>query len=196
MQRWTPRSAAFRAGALILIIGALVVLERLTESNVSRTELDDAWRARMLSASFGVVANGSPMERPTSIPVPFESGSLTDVYFSPQAIVISDMRERRFFGLWGLGGWSFTGGLLGRIVVGPSVLELFGRRTVHREPGFVLDPRTYHDPRQTASLDFFLVVRESEKGRAVVLRDWSIRTNHRPSMSRVGWRTTRRRATL
>ncbi len=161
MGRLTLKSRVPPSVTLVLVICALVALERLTTHGVSGPQLDEAWRARMLAAGDGV------------IPVPKVPGDFWEVYYSPQVINVSDLRERRFL-LWGQGGWSFRGGLLERVVIGPAALELYGRRSVHDKIYFILDVFAYHDRPRTASFDFFLVLREVAKGRGVVLGSWSL----------------------
>lgn len=122
-----------------------------------RQPLDMMWMERMLAARYGSWANGveippSGVDEIRSFPV----GAKTTRYG------ISIDAERSF----GWGGWSFSGGMIGRVAVGSATVELFGKRVSR-----------VHGPKGTASLpdrsyEFFLVVRPTGAGPARVVKEW------------------------
>jgi hypothetical protein len=67
---------------------------------------------------------------------------------------------------FGWGGWSFTGGMVGRVSVRGADLELFGKEVAR-----VHGPKGTANP-QDHSYEFFLVVRPSAPGAARLVRDW------------------------
>lgn len=123
----------------------------------AREPLDRMWTERMLAAQYGSWADG--------VNLPAVGGDETSS--SP----VGAGTTRHGIGIHavstlGSGGWSFTGGMVGRAAVGNTTAELFGKEVWR-----------VHGPKGTGNLqdrsyEFFLVVRPAGPGAARVVRDW------------------------
>lgn len=123
----------------------------------AREPLDRMWMERMLAAEYGSWTNG--------VSVPAVGGD--EIRSSP----VGAGTTRHGIGIHaestlGGGGWSFTGGMVGRVAMGSTTVELFGK-----------DVARVHGPKGTANLpdqsyEFFLVVRPTGIGTARVVRQW------------------------
>ncbi len=122
----------------------------------AREPLDRMWMERMLAAEYGSWANG----------VNLPAGGGEEIRSSP----VGAGTTRHGIGIHAVstlgGGWSFTGGVVGRAAVGSTTAELFGKEVWR-----------VHGPKGTGNLqdrsyEFFLVVRPTGPGAARAVRDW------------------------
>ena len=119
----------------------------------AREPLDRMWMERMLGAQYGSWADG--------VNLPAVGGD--EISSSP----VGAGTTRHGLGIHagstlGGGGWSFTGGMVGRVAMGSATVELFGKEVWR-----------VHGPKGTGNLqdrsyEFFLVVRPSGPGAARV----------------------------
>jgi len=123
----------------------------------AREPLDRMWMESILAAQYGSWADG--------VNLPAVGGD--EIRSSP----VGAGTTRHGIGIHavstlGGGGWSFTGGVVRRAVVGSTTAELFGKEVWR-----------VHGPKGTGNLqdrsyEFFLVVRPTGPGAARVVRDW------------------------
>lgn len=143
---------------------------------IRREPLDQLWEKHMLAGTAGQYIDGKP-ERTDYIPNPFPAksfeeakGSPGSAWLSTRGIGVLDFHGWELLGLLRGGGWELTGGLLGKIELSTSILELYGKRVWQFYPGLV---DNYFKKRET-TYEFFLLKREQGGARAVVLKKWII----------------------
>ena len=147
--RWMPRC--------ILAGLSLCLQSCLLDMAPAREPLDRMWMERMLAAQYGSWADG----------VNLPAVGSDEIRSSP----VGAGTTRHGIGIHagstlGGGGWSFTGGMIGRVAMGSATVELFGK-----------DVARVHGPKGTSNLpdesyEFFLIVRPAGPGAARVVRDW------------------------
>lgn len=142
---------------------------------MAREPLDRLWEEHMLAGTFPIYAEGKRVERVSEGSFEEKQGDPFFVAYTKHGIMVSDLRETRFLGLWLKGGWLLQGGLLARVEDQASTVELYGKMVMRAEPVFLF---TYfvsiHGPDNVRPYadEFFLLLRKKGSERATVLRKW------------------------
>ncbi len=93
-------------------------------------------------------------------------------------IEVTALKERRYL-IRSNGGWELKGGLLQRLHVGESQIELYGKTITRHEPYLNPLPHVWFwNESWQLSHEFFLVSRTKARGPATVLRQWVIADVH------------------
>ena len=142
----------------------------------SRLALDSEWEARMLAERYGSVLEGR--ERPPLKDVPYRTaaGLAAGAAYTSQGVVVRDFSETRRV-LWSGGGWALHGGLLARAMADGTTIDLYGKRTMRREPSFVFDFRMrsmHNPPERPIAWEYFLVVRPAAPGVPTIVKRWAV----------------------
>lgn len=157
-------------------LGLLVLAVQLSVAGeIPREPLDRVWEEHMLSGTFGIFGEGKRQEYVWKQSYESAMGMPSAAAFTKQGIIVSDLRETRFLGLWRVGGWSLEGGLLDRVQELTSSLELYGKQVTRTEPFFILGTKLWHAPKEKFSYEFFLLQRRQGVSRGTVLKKWVIR---------------------
>ena len=143
---------------------------------VSRNELERQWDELMLTGTHvGYIDGERRPASPVAVPIADSHGMPELTSFTQHGIFVKDLRERRW-GLWVRGGWILKGGLLGRIDLGLSGIELYGKKVSRQEPFFILSvPFILHkDLDQLVAYNFYLLRRTRGEPRAVIVKQWMV----------------------
>src|SRR5712692_4747642 len=134
--------------------------------------LQQTWNEMMLAGTFGWMRDGKAGETGTGS---FEKaeGWVHKVSMTGHGITIMDLRERRF--LKSHGGWVLEGGLLRRLWVGDSSIELYGKTITRHEPYANPLPHVWIGNKSwKLAHEFFLLHRDKLGARATILRTWVV----------------------
>lgn len=137
---------------------------------IQRAPLDQLWEKHMLAGTGGHHIDGKKDTYVLTASFELAKGSPGSADLSTRGIGVVDFRGWELLGLLRGGGWELTGGLLGKIELSTSILELYGKRVWQFYPGLV---DNYFKKRET-TYEFFLLKREQGGARAVVLKKWII----------------------
>lgn len=143
-----------------------------TSGGVAREPLDRVWNEAMLSGDAIHWDEGEMRLRRPARQLPNLPGILIFAGPSQGGISVADQRGSRMFGLVRGVGWSMNGGMLAHARAPETMLELFGKRVVRWNGGFLgLD--AYHGL-EDESYEFFLLLRPATGGRAHIIEQWAI----------------------
>lgn len=132
------------------LVGVIVVCAVLLFAAAGNAEqenrralaLDHQWKTLMVTGTHAGYSNGALQKQPGKGIVPptgsAESAPGWPLALSARGIYVSDRTEKRLGGLWLGGGWTLLGGLLKRVDIGDSAIELCGKRVERVDPYFVL----------------------------------------------------------
>ena len=154
----------------------MLVASSAAAEEPSRAALAREWEARMLTERYGFVLEGRETPPVKDTPYQRAAGLAAGAAYTSQGVVVRDFGEtRRVF--WSGGGWVLHGGLLARTVADGTTLDLYGRRTMRREPSFVFDlsMRSAHNPpERPVAWDYFLVVRPPAPAAPAIVKRWPL----------------------
>jgi len=155
---------------LVVLIG-IVMLSVTLHVPMPRQPLDSAWEEHMLSGLPANYVNGQSL---TDIPTrTFETakGRVSEAWLTKEGIAFSDRRETSLFGLLRRGGWALYGGLLGKVEINGSTIELYGKHVVRERP--VLWFFLHWGIPGGFGYEFFLLHRRKGVTKAEVVKKWT-----------------------
>lgn len=171
-----PRRLLFDAYVVVGVILTRVV-ELGPDKEVLRVPLDQLWEKHMLEGRGGAHMNGQP-ETVTAPAFPFAkerrgkgAGSPFGMLSTEYAIEVKDFRGTKFFGLLRGGGWTLLGGLLERLEIGSSVIDLYAKVVSPIHPGLF---DHYYRPKEEQFYEFFLLHRKRGGPQGVIVKKWVI----------------------
>lgn len=140
---------------------------------ISREPLDQLWKDHMLAGTPGGYYGGEETDFVSEKSVASSAGNPGEAAFNKYGISVQDIRGTTWLGLFQGGGWSLEGGLIGRVELDHSTLELYGKRVWHYYPG-LLGITHYAKYKEEEQYEFFLLKRETGAKQATVLKKWVI----------------------
>ena len=140
--------------------------------------LQQEWNDMMLAGRFGRVDDGQVTENSLTDPSKFSAddgeGWIFNAPRTVWGIQVFALRERRYL-LMSQGGWALEGGLLSRVNIGDTKIELYGKTITRHEPYLNPFPHVYFGE---VSWDFghelFLLLRSKDHAKAKILRKWVV----------------------
>ncbi|HEV8662940.1 MAG TPA: hypothetical protein VGT06_07375 [Candidatus Methylomirabilis sp.] len=154
---------------VIALTIVLLVMEVGAAGEIYREPLDQVWEEHMLTGTPAFYFDGK--RRSSDIePIRTEKGHGSPS-FAERHIAVQDFRGTRFFGLLRGGGWSISGGLLGKVEGKPSRLELWVKDVQRSHPGLF---DNYYRWKEEETYEFFLLERREGAARATILKKWII----------------------
>jgi len=179
----------------ILIVGTIFVMAfepvtPETSGGITLGPLESQWDDRMVAGVSGEYLSGRKSDYTPTRSWETAEGSPILGSGTTEGISIVELDGARWLGLFRGAGWTLSGVLLGRIHVGDEQLELYGKRIVRWNGGF-LGFDTYHRE-EDERYEFFLLHRTGPNTQAQILKRWEIAPNNvarfprRPSHSRSG----------
>ena len=160
-----------KAGVFLLIAFTIVflVMQVGAAEEISREPLDQLWEEHMLTGTPAFYFDGK--RRSSDIePIQTEKGR-GHPSSGERHIAVQDFRGTGFFGLLRGGGWSITGGLLGKVEGKSSTLELWVKDVQRSHPGLF---DNYYRWKEEETYEFFLLERRAGATRATILKKWII----------------------
>jgi hypothetical protein len=156
------------------IVGIIFSFMGASDSVASETppaSIEKLWEQHMLGGTFVVISLEKSGIRTSEIHPPQTLDPKNDEPTFPSSMTHPISIEKLDEGLFGNGGWILAGGLLQRLRVGSSAIELYGKKIIRRHPYF---PFPFHrDPPQEVSYEFFLLLRTSGVPLGHTIRKWT-----------------------
>ena len=144
--------------------------------------LQQEWNDMMLAGRFGYIYNGQfnrvgPKNSLVDPSTSFADDGEGWVYRAPETvwgIRVSALKERRYL-LMSQGGWILEGGLLSRINIGDTKIELYGKTIERHEPYLNPFPHVWFGNESWSfGHEFFLLLRSKDHTEAKILRKWVV----------------------
>jgi len=146
-----------RLARFLVVILPFVTQGCLLDIAPAREPLDATWRSHMLAGEYGTWFYGEKREYVGPDEIKSWPGAASGTLYG---ITVSDQST------FGGGGWSLTGGIVGRVKQPAASIELFGKE-IARVHGLMrnVGPKDF-------SYDFFLVVRPTGTHRGRLVQQW------------------------
>lgn len=176
---WRARRRRTRIGLMAAAVFGVLAVKCMLSSPSPREPLDRLWEQHMLAGTAVLlIHDGTTFRTPDLVIARLaweeRNGSVLDAVGTEYGIAVQYRREWCVLGLWRLGGWSLSGGLVRRLDHGAVTIELYGKQVQRVEP-FFPPWRFRSDVPGRTDFELFLLRRDKASRAAAIIRRWSFR---------------------